>query len=210
MSYCNHSNQSKYPFKLPNLPYQVESFKPHLSAESFVYHHGKHHNTYVTNLNKLIEADQSLASKDLETIILEGSKNNNQAVFNNAAQVWNHTFFWHSIVPHGGGKPAGKMLELIERDFGSYESFVENFRNTALSQFGSGWTWLVYNNGKLEIVKTSNAETPITKSLKPLLACDVWEHAYYIDYRNKRVDYVTVYINDMINWEFALKNLPSS
>jgi Fe-Mn family superoxide dismutase len=202
MAFCNHSNQKTQPFVLPDLPFGKDDFKPHFSAETFDYHHGKHHNAYVTNLNNLLPNNPEFKGKELEEII-SLSNNSNAAIFNNAAQVWNHTFFWNSIKPKGGGKPTGAILSQIEKDFGSYEKFTEEFKQAAVTQFGSGWAWLVYHEGKLQIVKTSNAETPITKGMEPILACDVWEHAYYIDYRNKRPDYVSVFIEHMINWDFA-------
>lgn len=203
MTYCDHSNQEKFPFKLPELPYEKDAFEPYFSPETFDYHHGKHHNTYVTNLNNLLEDNKEMHGMDLEQII-KTSHNTNNAIFNNAAQIWNHTFFWHSIKPSAGGTPTGAMLEKIEEDFDSYEEFAKQFKQAALSQFGSGWAWLVLNkNNKLEIVKTTNAETPLTDNIYPLIACDVWEHAYYIDYRNRRPDYVSVFLDHMINWDFA-------
>jgi Fe-Mn family superoxide dismutase len=202
MVFCNHSNQKTQPFVLPDLPFGKDDFKPHFSAETFDYHHGKHHNAYVTNLNNLLPNNPEFKGKELEEII-SLSNNSNAAVFNNAAQIWNHTFFWNSIKPKGGGKPTGAVLSQIEKDFGSYEKFAEDFKQAAVTQFGSGWAWLVYHDGKLQIVKTANAETPITKGMEPILACDVWEHAYYIDYRNKRPDYVSIFIEHMINWDFA-------
>lgn len=206
MTYCNNSNQKKYPFILPELPYARDSFEPHFSTQTFEYHYDKHHNTYVINLNHLIQGNKEMMHKDLESIILI-SNSSNTALFNNASQVWNHTFFWNSITPNGGGKPSGKILKKIEEDFGSYELFVTEFQKAAATQFGSGWVWLVYKNDKLEIIKTSNAENPITDSYKPILLCDVWEHAYYIDYRNKRPDYVSSFISNMVNWKFAELNL---
>ncbi|MFU7502365.1 MAG: superoxide dismutase [Candidatus Tisiphia sp.] len=208
MIYCKQSNQTSYPFVLPELPYGKSDFVPHFSPETFDYHHRKHHQTYVTNLNNLLQDNQELQKKSLEELIISTSiKPTEATIFNNAAQIWNHTFFWHSIKPSSGGKPTGKILEQINKDFGSYENFATEFKQAAVSQFGSGWVWLVSNNGKLQIVKTSNGETPITKSMKPLLTCDVWEHTYYIDYRNKRLDYVSVYIEHMINWQFAESHL---
>lgn len=206
MTYCIHSNQAKYPFELPDLPYSKDAFVPHFSAETFDYHHGKHHNTYVVKLNELIEKNQEYMGHDLESVIHK-SFDANQVIYNNAAQIWNHTFFWHSISPNGGGKPTGKMLEKIEKDFGSYEKFAEEFKDAATKQFGSGWAWLVDDSGTLKIMKTSNADNPLSKKVQPLIACDVWEHAYYIDYRNKRPDYVTTFLDHMINWEFAEKHL---
>lgn len=204
MAYCDHSNQEKFPFALPPLPYEKDAFKPHFSVETFDYHHGKHHNAYVTNLNKLLENNQELQSLELEELIHRSYKDQ-PAIFNNAAQIWNHSFFWHSIKPGAGGKPQGAMLEKIQADFSSYEQFAKEFTQAALGQFGSGWAWLVLNpeNNKLEIVKTTNAETPLTAKLFPLIACDVWEHAYYIDYRNQRPNYIETFLEHMINWDFA-------
>lgn len=203
MTYCDHSNQEEFPFTLPDLPYKKDAFEPHFSPEAFDYHHGKHHNAYVTNLNKLLEDNKEMLGLDLEHII-KISHNTNNAIFNNAAQIWNHTFFWHSIKPNAGGIPKGDMLNKINADFGSYDEFVKKFKEAALTQFGSGWAWLVLNtNNKLEVVKTANAETPLTSGMYPLIACDVWEHAYYIDFRNKRPDYVSVFLDHMVNWDFA-------
>jgi len=206
MSFCNISNQASYPFILPDLPYSKDSFLPYFTAETFDYHHGGHHKSYVTNLNNLFKNDESLIGKTLEELITT-SNNSNQAIFNNAAQIWNHTFFFHSIKPNGGGRPQGNVSERINKDFGSFENFATEFKQAATSQFGSGWVWLVVNDGRLQIVKTANAETPITKGLQPILACDVWEHAYYIDYRNRRPDYISIFIDHMINWEFVESNL---
>jgi Fe-Mn family superoxide dismutase len=204
MTYCDHSNQEKFPFELPELPYEKDAFEPHFSPETFDYHHGKHHNAYVTNLNNLLEDNREMHGLDLEQII-KTSHNTNNAIFNNAAQIWNHTFFWHSIKPGAGGIPTGAMLDKINKDFGSYEEFAKQFKQAALTQFGSGWAWLVLNNknDKLEIVKTANAETPLTDDMAPLIACDVWEHAYYIDFRNRRPDYVSIFLDHMVNWDFA-------
>lgn len=203
MTYCDHSNQEKFPFKLPELPYEKDAFEPHFSPETFDYHHSKHHNAYVTNLNNLLEDNKEMHGLDLEQII-KTSHNTNNAIFNNAAQIWNHTFFWHSIKPGAGGNPTGSMLDKINEDFGSYEEFAKQFKQAALAQFGSGWAWLVLNkNNKLEIVKTANAQTPLTDNMAPLIACDVWEHAYYIDFRNRRPDYVSVFLDHMVNWDFA-------
>jgi superoxide dismutase, Fe-Mn family len=208
MAYCNDSNQEQYPFELPELPYKKDAFSPDFSSETFDYHHGKHHNAYVTNLNNLLKDNKEFNKMDLEQIISK-SFNSNAAIFNNAAQIWNHTFFWYSIKPGGGGKPYGNIAKLIDSGFGSYDNFATEFKQAAVSQFGSGWAWLVYNskNEKLEIIKTANAENPLTQGLSPLIACDVWEHAYYIDYRNKRPDYVSIFIEKMINWDFAEMHL---
>lgn len=211
MTYCTNSNQKKYPFILPNLPFDKNDFAPHFSPETFDYHHGKHHNAYVTNLNKLLENNEEYNGLDLEAII-DKSKNHHQGIFNNAAQVWNHSFFWHSIHPKAKRQPSGEILKQIEKDFGSYENFSKEFKEAATTQFGSGWAWLVYSPAekKLKIVKTANAETPITDNLHPIIACDVWEHAYYIDYRNKRPDYIDSFLTNMINWEFAEQNFSYS
>ncbi|MCP5369425.1 MAG: superoxide dismutase [Rickettsiaceae bacterium] len=208
MTYCNYSNQEKYPFILPELPFDKNDFMPHFTSETFDYHHGKHHNAYVTNLNKLLENNNEYKNLDLEEVIAK-SCTHNQSIFNNAAQIWNHSFFWNSIHPSKNHNPTGNILKQIEQDFGNYDKFTKEFKEAAISQFGSGWAWLVYSlsEGKLKIVKTANAETPITDGLHPIIACDVWEHAYYIDYRNKRPDYIDSFLNNMINWEFAEINL---
>lgn len=208
MIYCTYSNQQAHPFKLPELPFDKEGFGTHMSPETFDFHHGKHHNTYVTKLNEIIGTHEEYKGLTLEEIIMK-SHSLTPPIFNNAAQVWNHTFFWHSMKPDGGGKPTGDLLAKIEEDFGSYEKFVEQFKEAAMTQFGSGWAWLVYmpSEGTLKIVKTANAETPITDGIQPLINCDVWEHAYYIDYRNKRPDYVDSFLQHMVNWDFAEMNL---
>ena len=192
---------------LPKLPYEKDALEPHISSRTLDFHYGKHHNTYVENLNKLIEGTE-FSQETLESIIKNTSgRDDKTAVFNNAAQVWNHTFYWHSIKPAGGGIPYGPLEEKINLDFGSYEIFAKKFKDTALGQFGSGWAWLVQKDGKLEIIKTSNADTPIAKDVKPLLTVDVWEHAYYLDYQNKRADYLDSFIKNLINWDFVNANL---
>jgi Fe-Mn family superoxide dismutase len=189
-------------FSLPELPYAKNALEPHISAETLEYHYGKHHQTYVDKLNGLVEGTDK-ANQSLEDIIQSASG----GLFNNAAQVWNHTFYWHSLSPNGGGAPSGKIAELISRDFGSFEDFVEKFNASAVGNFGSGWTWLVQNaDGSLEIVNTDDADTPLTGSAKPLLTCDVWEHAYYVDYRNARPKYLEAFWK-LVNWEFANSNL---
>ena len=205
MTYCKYSNQESGPFILPNLPYEKDALMPHLSVESFDFHHGKHHNAYVTNLNKLLESNSDMEGKSLEEII-SLSKDNNPGIFNNSAQIWNHSFFWNSMASNGGGKPSGELMEQIEKDFGSFDNFANEFKTAAATQFGSGWAWLVFDSGKLKVIKTANADTPIAHGIKPLLNCDVWEHAYYIDYRNKRPDYVSVFLDHLANWEFAADN----
>lgn len=191
------------PFTLPELPYAMDALAPHISKETLEYHYGKHHQTYVTNLNKLVEGT-ALATMSLEDII----KKEKGAIFNNAAQVWNHTFYWHSLSPQGGGEPAGHLAQEINKHFGSFSSFKDQFTQTAISTFGSGWAWLVHDSKTetLKIISTSNAATPITEGLHPLLTCDVWEHAYYIDYRNSRPNYMTAFWS-LVNWDFAVNNL---
>jgi Fe-Mn family superoxide dismutase len=189
-------------FTLPSLPYDKNALAPHISAETLEYHHGKHHQAYVTNLNKLLEGKPE-ASKTLEEII----KSSEGPVFNNAAQVWNHTFYWQSMKPNGGGAPTGDLLAAITRDFGSVEKLTEEMTNAAVTQFGSGWAWLVENGGKLSVTKTGNADLPLKHGHKALLTIDVWEHAYYIDYRNARPKYVETFFKSLANWDFALANL---
>jgi Fe-Mn family superoxide dismutase len=192
---------------LPNLPYGKDALAPHISSKTLDFHHGKHHNAYVTNLNKLIEGTE-LASEKLEDIIKRTANDVEKAgIFNNAAQVWNHTFYWQSIRPNGGGLPTGNIAEKIDADFGGYDNFIEQLKNAGLTQFGSGWAWLVMKNSKLEIMKTSNADSPIAHGVKPLLTVDVWEHAYYLDYQNARGDYLDAFIKKLINWEFVNSNL---
>lgn len=192
---------------LPELPYEKDALEPHISSKTLTFHHGKHHNAYVANLNKLIEGT-SLASETLEDIINKTVNDTDKAgIFNNAAQVWNHTFYWQSMKPDGGGLPSGGIAEKIFADFETYDNFVEQLKNAGLTQFGSGWVWLVLKNNKLEVMKTSNADSPIAHDIKPLLTVDVWEHAYYLDYQNGRGAYLDVFINNLINWEFANSNL---
>jgi superoxide dismutase, Fe-Mn family len=188
---------------LPDLPYGKDALAPFISEKTIDFHYGKHHNTYVTNLVKLI-GGTDLENETLENIIKKTAGDSARAgIFNNAAQVWNHTFYWHSMSPNGGEGPTGNIAEKIKADFGSYEKFVEEFKNAGLTQFGSGWAWLVLKDGKLQVTKTSNADTPLAHGMKPLLTADVWEHAYYLDYQNKRADYLDVFIKNLINWEFA-------
>lgn len=187
-------------FRLPELPYAKTALAPHISAETLEFHYGKHHQTYVDNLNKLV-AGTPMADKSLEELI----KTTDGAVFNNAAQVWNHTFYWYCLAPKGGGEPKGKIGEEIKKSFGSFQTFKEKFTEAALTQFGSGWAWLVKkSDGSLGIEKTPNAGNPMTSGMKPLLTCDVWEHAYYIDYRNARAKYVEAFWS-LVNWDFVEK-----
>ena len=190
-------------FELAPLPYAKDALAPHLTAETLSFHYEKHHQTYMTNLKNLL-AGKPEADKSLEEIIK--SAGGPGPLFNNAAQVWNHDFYWTSMKPNGGGEPTGKLLEAIKKDFGSYAEFKGKFQDAAVKQFASGWAWLVNNNGRLEITTTSNAETPLTKGMTCLLTCDVWEHAYYIDYRNLRAKYVETWLNSLVNWDFAAGN----
>jgi superoxide dismutase, Fe-Mn family len=195
------------PFTLPDLPYAKTALEPHMTAGTFDFHHGKHHLAYVNNLNNLIK-DTDLEDKTLEEIIhLTANDSAKVGIFNNAAQVWNHTFFWHSMKPNGGGKPTGALADKITSDFGGYDNFVEQFKTAAATQFGSGWAWLVLDKSNiLKIVKTANAQTPLTDGLKPLLTLDVWEHAYYLDYQNRRPDFIATYLQSLVNWDFATSN----
>jgi len=187
--------------ELPPLPYAMNALQPHISQETLEYHYGKHHQTYVNKLNELIPGTE-YENLRLEEIVRKAQG----AVFNNAAQTWNHTFFWHSLSPQGGGKPRGKVAQAIDAKFGSFDAFKDKMSAAAVAVFGSGWAWLVkHPDGSVGIESTSNANTPLTTDNKPLLTCDVWEHAYYIDYRNKRPDYVAAYWK-LVNWEFAEKN----
>ena len=194
-------------FTLPELPYAKDALAPTVSAETIEYHYGKHHQAYVNNTNSLVEKTE-FATATLEEIIKKTAGNPERAgLFNNAAQVWNHTFYWKSMKPGGGGLPTGVLAKKLEATFGSFDNFKKEFANGATTQFGSGWAWLVLDGGAAKIVTTSNAGTPLTTSAKPLLTIDVWEHAYYVDYRNRRPDYVTAVLDKLINWEFAAANL---
>lgn len=188
--------------ELPPLPYARDALAPHISAETIDFHYGKHHQTYVTNLNNQIKGTE-FESLSLEEIIRKSSG----GMFNNAAQIWNHTFYWNCLKPAGGGEPGGKLAEAINAAFGSFAAFKEQFTNTALTTFGSGWAWLVQRaDGSVALVSTSNAATPLTGSDKALLTCDVWEHAYYIDHRNLRPRFVETFMNSLVNWDFAQRN----
>jgi len=188
---------------LPDLPYKKDALAPYVSSRTMDFHYEKHHHAYVTKLNKLLEGTD-MADKTIEDIIKKTVNNTDQiGIFNNAAQVWNHTFYWKGMKPGCGGLPTGPIADKIESDFGSYDNFIIEFKNAGLGQFGSGWIWLVLNNNTLEITKTSNADTPIAHGLTPLMTVDVWEHAYYLDYQNRRGDYLEAFIKNLINWEFA-------
>ena len=187
--------------KLPDLPYALDALAPHISKETLEFHYGKHHQTYITNLNNLIKGTE------FETMSLEDiTRKSAGGMFNNAAQVWNHTFYWMGLSPNGGGEPTGALAEAINKKWGSFAKFKEEFSKTAVGTFGSGWGWLVKKaDGSLDLVSTSNAATPLTGADKPLLTCDVWEHAYYVDYRNARPKYVEAFWN-LVNWDFVAKN----
>ena len=189
-------------FELPPLPYAKDALAPHISAETLEFHYGKHHKAYIDKLKSLLEGKPE-ANKTLEEIILSSEG----GVFNNAAQVWNHTFYWNSLKPGGGGAPTGDLAAAIDRDFGSLDKFKELFTAAAIGQFGSGWAWLVSEGDKLKITTTGNADLPLKHGQKALLTCDVWEHAYYIDFRNARPKYLETFLNSLVNWDFALANL---
>jgi superoxide dismutase, Fe-Mn family len=191
------------PFELPPLPYAEDALAPHVSAETLRFHHGKHHATYVKKLNDFVAADQSLQGKSLEEIILSSEG----GVFDNAAQVWNHTFFWSSMGPDGGGEPSGDLASAIESSFGSVDGFRKEFTEAATTVFGSGWTWLVRGDDGLEIMQTADADLPMKHGRTALLTLDVWEHAYYLDYQNRRPDFVAAFLEHLVNWEFAEANL---
>lgn len=189
-------------YTLPPLPYAMDALSPHLSKETLEYHYGKHHQTYVTNLNKLVPGTE-FEGMELEEIIMKSQG----GIFNNAAQIWNHTFYWHCLSPNGGGEPTGKVADAINKYFGSFAAFKEQFTQAAATTFGSGWGWLVQDaSGALKIISTSNAGTPMTEGLTALLTCDVWEHAYYIDYRNARPEYINHFWS-LVNWDFVAQNL---
>ena len=191
-------------FELPPLPYAQDALAPHISAETLEYHYGKHHQAYVTNLNKLVEGTE-FENAPLEDVILKSDG----GLFNNSAQVWNHTFYWNSMSPNGGGAPTGAAADAINGAFGSYDDFKAKFAEAATTQFGSGWAWLVDNGSGLEIMKTSNADLPMKHGAKALLTIDVWEHAYYIDFRNARPNYISTFLDSLVNWDFVAQNLGS-
>jgi Fe-Mn family superoxide dismutase len=192
---------------LPALPFADNALDPVISANTLSFHYGKHHKTYVDNLNKLVTGTE-LADLSLEQVIAASSgRADKVGIFNNAAQIWNHTFYWNSLTPKGGGEPPAALKQKIEADFGTVEACKQELVAAATTQFGSGWAWLVQDGGKLKVVKTANANVPSTDGMKPLLVIDVWEHAYYLDYQNRRVDYVNATIDKLINWGFAEKNL---
>ncbi|MCP9879500.1 superoxide dismutase [Cyanobium sp. A1C-AMD] len=195
---------------LPALPYGLDALEPNISRSTLEFHHGKHHAAYVTNLNNLV-AGTDLEAKSLEdTITAVAGDAGKAGIFNNAAQVWNHSFYWQCMKPGGGGQPTGALAEKINADFGSYEAFVEQFKTAGATQFGSGWAWLVLDGGTLKVTKTANADLPLAHGQKALLTMDVWEHAYYLDYQNRRPDYMTTYLEKLVNWDFVAANLAAA
>ena len=195
--------------EFPGLPYLVDALEPHVSAKTLEFHHGKHHKAYTDKLNAAI-AGTGYEGRSLEDIIGASHEAGDTGIFNNAAQAWNHTFLWSSMSPAGGGEPEGELAEAINASFGDLAGFRQQFKASAMGQFGSGWTWLVLKGGSLEIVSTGNAETPLTDGATPLLTLDVWEHAYYLDYQNKRDAYVDTYLDKLINWDFAAENFEAA
>jgi len=194
-------------FELPSLPYANDALAPYMSSETLDFHHGKHHQTYVTNLNNLLK-DHELQSSSLEDIVVKTSKDASMAgIFNNAGQHWNHILFWQCMKPNGGGSIPSELEGRLNSDFGSVEQFKEAFIQAGTTQFGSGWAWLAIDNGKLVVTKSPNASNPLVDGLKPILGCDVWEHSYYIDYRNKRPDYLKAFLDSLVNWEFVASQL---
>lgn len=188
---------------LPELPYAINALEPYISARTLEFHHGKHHAAYVTNANKLIAGTEWEQLQPEAVIRRMANEPKHAPVFNNVAQAWNHAFYWNCLKPHGGGRPTGRLAGMIDADFGSYEKFVEELKNAGATQFGSGWAWLVLDGAKLRVVKTPNAGNPLADGLTPILTVDVWEHAYYLDYQNKRPDYLSAVVEHLLNWEFA-------
>ena len=194
-------------FELPSLPYANDALAPYMSAETLDFHHGKHHQTYVTNLNNLLK-DNELQGASLEDIVVKSSKDTSMAgIFNNAGQHWNHILFWQCMKPNGGGSIPSELEARLNSDFGSVDQFKEAFIQAGTTQFGSGWAWLAIDNGKLIVTKSANASNPLVNGMKPILGCDVWEHSYYIDYRNKRPDYLKAFLDSLVNWEFVASQL---
>ena len=194
-------------FELPSLPYEKDALAPYMSSETLDFHHGKHHQTYVTNLNNLVK-DSDMQDASLEDIVVKSSKDSSMAgVFNNAGQHWNHILFWQCMKPNGGGAMPSELENRINSDFGGIDQFKEAFVQAGTTQFGSGWAWLAIDNGKLVVTKSANASNPLVDGMKPILGCDVWEHSYYIDYRNKRPDYLKAFLDNLVNWEFVASQL---
>ena len=196
------------PFQLPALPWTPAALEPHISARTLSFHYDKHHATYVERLNGLVANNAAYEGRALPEVIRAAAEKRDAAVFNNAAQTWNHSFYWQSLRPGGGGEPTGTLADRIRKDFGSFAVLRQQLADAASTQFGSGWAWLVAESGVLRVVKTGNAETPVTTNARALLTIDVWEHAYYLDYQNRRGDYVTTVLDHLLHWEFAADNLP--
>jgi len=197
-------------YELPELPYDYTALEPHISKSTLEFHHDKHHAKYVNNYNQMSQ-DAGMGDKSIEEVIKATYNDSSKSgLFNNAAQAWNHTFYWNCLKPNGGGEPTGAIADKIKADFGSYEKFKEEFKTAATSQFGSGWAWLILDNGKLAVAKTLNAENPVAMGKTPLLTCDVWEHAYYLDYQNKRPDYVDTFLNNLVNWDFVAQQMSAA
>jgi len=189
-------------FTLPELPYAQDALSPYMGAETLQLHHGKHHQTYVTNLNNLLANTPELSGKSLEEIVVASAKDPAKAgIFNNAGQHWNHNLFWRVMKKNGGGKPGGELAKRIDRDFNSFDAFAEQFKQAAITQFGSGWAWLSVDGDKLKVTKTPNGANPLVDGMRPILGIDVWEHAYYLDHRNRRPDYVAAFLNHLVNWD---------
>ncbi len=194
-------------YELPPLPFDYTALEPHVSKSTLEFHHDKHHAAYVNNYNNMVKGTD-MESKSIEEVIKATYNDSSKAgIFNNAAQAWNHTFYWNCIKPSGGGQPSGELADKIAADFGSFDKFKEEFKAAAATQFGSGWAWLVLDKGTLKVTKTSNAENPVAMGLTPLLTIDVWEHAYYLDYQNKRPDYIETFISSLINWDFVAEQM---
>ncbi len=194
-------------FELPSLPYANDALAPYMSSETLDFHHGKHHQTYVTNLNNLVK-DTDMQDSSLEEIVIKSSKDSSMAgIFNNAGQHWNHILFWQCMKPNGGGSMPSELESRITSDLGGIDQFKEAFIQAGTTQFGSGWAWLAIDNGKLVVTKSPNASNPLVDGMKPILGCDVWEHSYYIDYRNKRPDYLKAFLDSLVNWEFVASQL---
>lgn len=197
-------------YELPSLPYDYKALEPYISAKTLEFHHDKHHAAYVTNFNNLIK-DTDWADKSLEEVIKAAYNDSSKTgIFNNGAQAWNHTFFWNSLKPGGGGAPTGAVAQKIDADFGGYDKFKEEFKKAATTQFGSGWAWLVLDNGALKVINSPNAVNPLALGHTPLLTLDVWEHAYYLDYQNKRPDFIEAFINNLLNWDFVNQQLAAA
>jgi len=194
--------------ELPALPFDKNALEPHMSANTLDFHHGKHHNAYVVKGNELL-AEAGIEGDNLEELV-KATADHKGPLFNNVAQCYNHSFFWNSLSPNGGGQPSGAIADKISEDFGSYDAFRTEFINGGVGQFGSGWVWLVSEGGKLKIAKSANAETPLTDGATPILVCDVWEHAYYLDFQNRRPDFLACFLDNLANWDFANQNLPSA